>query len=159
MLNTKAKNTHPKSTKKQRDLSKGKPVRMACPYCGKAMQLRNGDAVYKDNRFKRKVYVCSGYPACDTYVRTQDGTLNPMGTPANSELRRLRYDAHQVFDQMWQETRMGKESAYRWLANVTGIPEDAAHIGNFREQMCNIVIKESSDALKSFREMHRDELR
>jgi len=156
MLNTKAKSQHPKSTKKQRDLSRGKPVRMTCPYCGKTMQLRSGDVVYKDNQYNRKVYVCAGYPACDTYVRTQDGTINPMGTPANKELRRLRYEAHQVFDQMWQEMRMGKEGAYRWLAGVTGIPEEAAHIGNFREQMCNLVINESQITLKRFRESRKE---
>lgn len=125
---------------------------MTCPYCNKPMLLRSADVVYKENTYNRKVYVCAGYPSCDTYVRTLDGTITPLGTPANKELRKLRADTHKAFDQMWQETRMGKDTAYKWLSSVTGIPEEAAHIGNFQTHMCNIVIQKSRDYLQQYRD-------
>lgn len=149
MLDTKARSSHPKATKKQRTLAKGKPVKMTCPYCSRPMQLRKGDVVYKENKKKRMVYVCTGYPECDSYVRTQDGSLNPIGTPANAELRRLRYEAHSQFDLLWKKNLMSKYEAYLWLSTVTGLPEDMAHIGDFRENLCLKVIEESQRLLQT----------
>lgn len=147
VLDTKTRSKHTKSTKRQRTLAKGKPVRMTCPYCGRPMQLRNGDTIYKDNVKNRKIYVCAGYPGCDSYVRAQDGTLNPIGTPANSDLRRLRHDAHNAFDLLWKRGFMTKKEAYNWLGLITGLPEDMAHIGEFREALCSRVITESMQLL------------
>ncbi len=149
MLDTKARSKYTKTTKKERSLAKRKPVKMTCPYCGRPMQLRHGDAVYRDNNKKRKVYVCTGYPECDTYVRTEKGTLKPIGTPANSDLRRLRYETHQQFDQLWQEGLMSRHEAYLWLSTLTGLPEELAHIGEFREGMCCKVIEESKKLLEA----------
>ena len=45
-------------------------------------------------------WASSFYPACDSFVMAHPGTLEPMGTLAPPELRRLRYEAHQQFDQL-----------------------------------------------------------
>jgi len=151
MLDTKTRSTHPKTTRRQRTLAKGKPLQIKCPYCGRYMQLRSADGIYKDNKEGKKLYVCSNYPECDTYVRLIDGTLEPMGTPANGHLRRLRDDTHKMFDQIWRTGLMSRQDAYSWMAMICGIPEQDAHIGNFREVMCNKVMESSSQLLSAKR--------
>lgn len=46
------------------------------------------------------LYICFRYPEYDAYVYTQSGTTVPLGTLANGELRPLRRQAHQQFDQL-----------------------------------------------------------
>ena len=69
-------------------------------HCGCPAVLRSAEGICKTHRPDAKVYVCSGYPACDSFVMAHPGTLEPMGTLAPPELRRLRYEAHQQFDQL-----------------------------------------------------------
>lgn len=71
---------------------------MRCPYCGSTVIYRSADGVYNENSKHVMLYVCSKFPACDSYVRVHEGTTIPVGTMANGELRALRDKAHKQFD-------------------------------------------------------------
>ena len=75
------------------------------------------------------LYVCSKFPACDSYVRVHEGTTIPVGTMANGELKALRDKAHKQFDKLHQNGLMSKDAAYRWLAGILQAPQSEAHIG------------------------------
>ena len=95
------------------------------------------------------LYVCSRFPACDSYVRVHPGTKIPMGTMANRELRALRNEAHHYFDQLYKMGHMSKEDAYQWLASILAAPMGQAHIGLLGEYYCRLVIEESKKVLNS----------
>ncbi len=86
-----------------------------CPYCGSIAIFRDGKYVYGDSSKGEKLYVCSNYPACDSYVGVHKGTSLPLGTLANSELRNKRIRAHKLFDSIWKNKLMSKKEAYRWI--------------------------------------------
>ncbi|MCI9433509.1 MAG: hypothetical protein HFF70_14120 [Oscillospiraceae bacterium] len=94
-----------------------------------------------------QVYVCSNYPVCDSFVMAHPGTLEPMGTLAPPELRRLRYEAHQQFDQLHKSGLMTRQEAYQWLAYIVQAPMSHAHIGHLGEYYCRVVIRESRKLL------------
>lgn len=124
------------------------PSKMRCPYCGAPMILRSADGIYKDNSQHNTLYVCRNYPECDTYVRTRPGTAQPLGTPANRELRALRIQAHRCFDAIHQNGYMTKKDAYVWLAALLQAPQSQAHIGFLSEYSCRKVIDESTRMLQ-----------
>jgi ssDNA-binding Zn-finger/Zn-ribbon topoisomerase 1 len=148
MIKDKVHIGYKRTTRKQRVLAKGKPLRMKCPYCGREMQLRSADGIYRENPYHRKLYVCPNYPTCDTYANLIDGTLKPLGTPANGQLRALRKQTHNEFDKIWLKNIMSRKSAYRWMADITGLPWEDAHIGNLRESMCLLVIEKSKELIE-----------
>lgn len=76
------------------------------------MILRPAAEIYRDCQNDRKLYVCHNYPACNTYVAAHPGTNQPMGVPANGDLRNLRIQAHRKFDRIWQTGIMTRENAY-----------------------------------------------
>ena len=76
------------------------------------MILRPAAEIYRDCQNDRKLYVCHNYPACNTYVAAHPGTNQPMGVPANGELRNLRIQAHRKFDRIWQTGIITRENAY-----------------------------------------------
>ena len=79
-----------------------------CPYCGSQSVLRSADGIYRNNSRNTMLYVCSRFPACDSYVRVHPGTRIPMGTMANQKLRALRNEAHHYFDQLYKKGYMSK---------------------------------------------------
>ena len=119
---------------------------MRCPYCGSTVILRSADGIYRSNKDHTMLYVCSKYPVCDAYVRTHPGTSIPVGTLANRDLRALRKEAHQSFDQLYLSGLMSKQDAYLWLAELLQAPLSQAHIGYLGEYYCRQVI-EASKAL------------
>jgi len=120
-----------------------------CPYCGRAVVLRSADGIYQDNSRNTKLYVCSGYPACDAYVRVHPGTNKPVGSLAKAELRALRAEAHRHFDQLHRTGIMSKNDAYSWLACILQSPMSQAHIGYLGEHYCRVVIEESKKLLQA----------
>lgn len=93
-------------------------------------------------------YVCSNYPKCDSFVIADPVTKQPRGSLADSNLRRLRYLAHNQFDRLHQSGRMTRKEAYRWLAHVTQSPTGHAHIGHMGAYYCQVVIRESKKLLQ-----------
>ena len=99
----------------KRKTKKGKGMNTAptrCPYCGGSVIYRSADGIYRDNSRRTMLYVCSHYPDCDAYVRTHTGTKIPVGSMANSELRKLRESAHKYFDQLYKTGIMSRNDAY-----------------------------------------------
>jgi len=56
------------------------------------------------------------------------------------EIEQCRFEAHKIFDQLWDGTRMSRGSAYLWLAKSMSIPEHKCHIANFNQNQCEQVI-------------------
>ena len=120
-----------------------------CPYCGSHSLLRSADGIYRNNDKYTMLYVCSRYPACDSYVRVHPGTKIPLGTMANRELRALRNEAHRNFDQLHKKGLMSKEDAYCWLASILAAPLGLAHIGYLGEYYCRQVTEASKQQLEN----------
>ena len=120
-----------------------------CPYCGSPAILKDASYVYGDNSYGGKIYVCSHYPACDSYVGVHQGTTLPKGSLADRTLRKKRVQAHRIFDQLWRQGIFSRQDAYRWLADKFCLEIRQAHIGNFSDYMCDQLIKEASKVLQN----------
>ena len=118
-----------------------------CPYCGSVAHLRPASEIYGDPSHPGKLYVCSRYPACNSYVATYPGTDVPMGPLANGDLRHLRIRAHRTFDRIWQSQLMTRQQAYRWMADFFGLRLDDAHIGMFGTYRCQALIDKCDEIL------------
>jgi len=128
-------------------LKRNKPLR--CPYCNSVAILRSADGIYKENKARAILYVCSKYPACDSYVRVIPGTKIPAGSLANKALRALRIEAHRYFDLIFQTGIMSRNAAYEWLACMLQMPLSQAHISNMGEYYCKRVIEESRQLIEN----------
>lgn len=119
-----------------------KKYNLKCPYCGSPAICRPASMVYGADTIDRKsyLYVCSRWPACDAYVNAHKKDRRPMGTLADSRLRRKRILAHEALKRLQNERHMEKWAAYVWLQAKLGLDESQAHIGMFSEQMCEQVI-------------------
>ena len=80
-----------------------------CPYCGGTAVLRDASYVYDGESCRKYLYVCQHYPECNSYVGVHEGTLTPLGTLADSELRNKRIRAHQTFDRIWKSGILTKK--------------------------------------------------
>ena len=120
-----------------------------CPYCGSTAVLRDASYVYPGKCFRAHLYVCARYPACNSYVSVHEGTLQPEGTLANSELRNRRILAHRAFDQIWQTGIMTRPNAYRWMMEKMQLSREQAHIGMFSEYRCDQLIEECGKVLRN----------
>lgn len=119
---------------------------MKCPYCGSEVLIKDTSFVYhKKKTLKKtkgeKVWVCSKFPQCDSYVRCFKGTDIPMGRVSNARLRTLKIEAHKQFDSIWKSNLTSRENAYIWLANKLGIEVYECHIGMFDIKQCQEVIR------------------
>lgn len=117
-------------------------------HCGRPAHLRPAEEVCKPPFPSAMAYVCSDYPRCDSFVIADPVTLEPRGSLADSELRRLRYLAHCQFDQLHTSGRMTRKEAYRWLAYITQSPSGHAHIGHMGAYYCRLIIRESRKLLE-----------
>ena len=106
---------------------------MKCPFCQLKILPVNG--VYG------WMYKC--HP-CNASVGCHPNTKNPLGTMAKPELRKLRSEAHRVFDPLWKAKikrdnctkKEARQSAYRWLSTQLNIDYKACHIGLFQDDLC-----------------------
>ena len=128
-----------------------KNKKLKCPYCGRTAVLKPASFVYGDKALEEHVYVCPGYPACNSYVGVHRGTLKPKGTLANGDLRNLRIHTHKLFSQFWENGIMTKKQAYRWIQYKFALTENQAHIGNFSEYMCGQLMDECRKTLENNR--------
>ena len=124
-----------------------------CPYCGALMEIRPAAEIYHDAANHQKMLVCRNYPSCDTYVRVQQGTNLPLGTPANGNLRYLRHCAHKSFDSLWNQGFMSRDAAYRWMSDFLGVRMQDAHIGKFGTYQCQTVIAKCDELSRHRKEM------
>jgi hypothetical protein len=105
--------------------------------------------VHGENSWGGNLYVCSRFPACDSYVRADDRNLSPLGTLADGNLRHKRIEAHKLFDQIWKRGVMTRSGAYHWMGSKFGLKSTQGHIGNFSEYMCDELITECRKALSN----------
>jgi len=125
-----------------------------CPYCGAPVRYRSADGIYQDNPNGVMLYVCERYPKCDAYVRTHAGTKVPVGNMADGELRALRKEVHDAFNQLYLSKMMSRDDAYRWLSDMLQASQSQAHIGNLTEYYCRKVIEESKRLMNSRKRAH-----
>lgn len=86
---------------------------------------------------------------CDAWVACHPFSDEPMGRLANKELRRLRHEAHRVFDLVWQDRhKRSRYNAYSWLSLHLGKPRHLVHIGYFDEEDCRKTIEICTNFLK-----------
>ena len=113
--------------------------KIVCPYCGNKAVLSDSSVIY--GKSYGQVYLCSNYPVCDAFVGVHKGSVKPLGTLANNELRDLRKRAHNLFDRIWRDKEMSRNGAYRWLADKMGLSRKQTHIAMFNESQCRQVIE------------------
>lgn len=112
---------------------------LRCPYCNYEADLVDSKKVY--GKSFGLIYLCRNYPECDAFVGVHQGTQNPLGTMANSTLRRLRILCHELFDAKWKNESKENGKAkrielYKNLAKIMNITGKKAHFGNFDEAQC-----------------------
>lgn len=121
-----------------------------CPYCHSPARLVPASDIIKKDSVEY-VWVCSKYPVCDSYVAAHNNSKShmPMGPLANAELRKLRFEAHCKFDQIWKTGIMSKDDAYCWLAESLSLKFKHAHIGKFAEYHCLETIRLAEKVLNN----------
>lgn len=112
---------------------------LKCPYCGEKAELVNSKEVY--GKDFGKMWICGNYPKCDSYVGCHKGTIAPLGTIANKELREKRKVCHFAFDALWKKYNLRRTDAYRWLSRKLELNIHDTHIGMFDINMCNRMIE------------------
>lgn len=126
-----------------------KKNRPSCPYCGSTTVLRSAKYVHGVNALDEHLYVCKRYPECNAYVGVHKGTLTPMGSLANGDLRHKRIQAHRVLSLLWETDIMSKKQAYRWMQDKFGLTEKQAHIGNYSDYRCDELIKAAMEVVNN----------
>jgi len=121
-----------------------------CPYCNSEAQLVKGKKIYphRPDLHMLNFWYCDNghdpaYVGCHkasaTHLHTGE---EPLGRLANAELRKLKSEAHAVFDPLWKNGKFkSRGKAYNWLANTLNIPKVECHIGMMDEQTCKRVIQ------------------
>ena len=123
--------------------------KVMCPYCGAPAILRDASYVYGENTLVDKLYVCSHYPECDSYVGVFRNTDIPKGTLADSELRNKRIRTHRAFDAIWKRGIMTRGQAYQWMQHKFSLTKEQAHIGYFSDYMCQELMSECQEVLEN----------
>lgn len=120
-----------------------------CPYCFEKTKYVDSSVVYNGVSYGM-IYHCS---PCKAWVGVHKGTDQALGRLANAELRTLKKQAHAYFDRLWQNGKMDRKQAYKWLSGELGLTKDQTHIGMFNVTTCLKVINLSHEKSK---ELTRD---
>ncbi|PSB30123.1 zinc-finger-containing protein [Chlorogloea sp. CCALA 695] len=114
-----------------------KPQR--CPFCRSSVSLIDSATIY--GLSYGFIYLCDSYPKCDARVGCHPGSIKPLGTLANKELRRWRSLAHRKFDPLWQSgVFSSRQAAYKWLSKAMKLPLEKTHVAMFDIRQCQKVI-------------------
>lgn len=100
--------------------------RPRCPYCRFLADLKQTDW--------GPTWRCD---LCDARVGCHPGTIKPLGTLANAELRRKRMATHARFDPLWKSGRVCRKEAYIVMQLLMGMSEPQAHIAQFGLEECD----------------------
>ncbi len=106
-----------------------------CPGCRRRMRLE----LVTSTSSERKVWRCPRWPVCD-YLCSAHADGRPMGIPADQPTRAARARLHVVFDRLWTSGKMDRTQAYTFLAAVTDLPKDQAHISRFDAATCTALM-------------------
>lgn len=116
-----------------------------CPYCGTKPELIDSADIYNGTSYG-PIFICR---PCGAYVGVYENTNKPLGRLANVELRKLKKQAHEVFDQIWKLKYKRRYYAYRWLSEKLQRPYEYTHIGMMDIGECQKVIELSKAYLYS----------
>jgi hypothetical protein len=116
------------------------PIPEHCDACASFdVTFTNNEAVYgKPHGEWPFVYLCL---ACGAVVGCHPGTRVPLGRMADKRTRKLRGQAHTVFDPLWQSGAMTRSEAYCWLARHLGITREQCHISQFNVEQLTAVVE------------------
>ena len=126
---------------------------MSAPLCcGKPARLTSGGEVYphRPDLRDKAIWLCDD---CRAYVGCPPGTTDPLGFPANAELRAARMKLHNLrLDPIWKNawriyqdvdaksrkniTRTARTRTYEFLADRLGMTRDQCHTGVFDIETC-----------------------
>lgn len=135
--------------KKKKKANQNQVHDIYCPYCHQKAVVVEAKKIVGDNKYHDLLYVCPNYPACNSYVGINKGTLQPSGSLANGDLRHKRILAHRIFDLIWKRGLMQRSDAYLWIALQYGDhfnkssklkPYPQFHIGYLNDKMCESLI-------------------
>lgn len=113
-------------------------MKVNCPYCSSEAKLIDSSEVYsKSYGFMWICWKCDARTGC----HASSSTHKPLGTLAKPELRKLRQQAHDVFDPLWKNKTFSRNSAYKWLAGRMNITKEKCHISMMSEAQCKQVIE------------------
>jgi DNA-directed RNA polymerase subunit RPC12/RpoP len=112
---------------------------LVCPYCGSKARLVSSSSLKPERT--GLTYLCGRFPDCDARVNCHPGSIKPMGSLADPQLRRWREKAHKKFDQLWKNRSMSRSQAYCWLAQAMNLPESKTHFAEFDEQQCKRAVE------------------
>lgn len=110
-----------------------------CPYCNAKAKLVSSAAVY--GKHYGKIWLCSNYPKCDSFVGVHKDTDKPLGTMANKLTRWWRKKTHESIDWLWKDKVMSRKNVYYAIKNLMNMTEDQAHIGKFTADQCKELIR------------------
>lgn len=104
-------------------------VDLDCPECGAKLIL-------KPSRY-------GPFWGCERWRETRcNGSVGahpdgrPLGTPVTQDVKLLRIELHNLFDQLWQGQKMRRWDAYNWLVQKMKMTRGEAHIGLFGREEC-----------------------
>lgn len=129
-----------KNPTKKAKREKKNPV---CPVCGKPIKMVPFEQM--DFRFSSKkhpdfYWVCSDYPACNTYAMADSRTGKPVGTLAGPRLRHLRRCIHEWQLFMDAEMSTDKKAFRSMCAYRLGMDEEKFHAANANELECSTIL-------------------
>lgn len=109
---------------------------MYCPYCYGEPEFSSSLEFYGVD-YGSSVYYCV---ECDARVGTHKGSDKPLGTLANSDLRKLRMTCHNLIDPYWRIGKYKRGTVYRRLSKAMELPQELTHIAMFDEEQCKKLI-------------------
>jgi len=103
--------------------------------------LRDSNYVYRGADFG-KLWVCSRFPECDSYVGCHNGTTTAKGTLADRQIREARKRAHTAFDTGWMTGVLweNRKQAYNWIRQIMNLDDGHAHIAMMDAEQCETLI-------------------
>lgn len=111
------------------------PVPTTCRHCDGSVRIVGHAAIYHGRTYGDWpwVYRCED---CSARVGMHPFTNLPLGTLADNALRDIRNRCKKPFEKIWQDGRMGRSQAYRWLADHLGKSIAECHFGLFEAPDC-----------------------
>ncbi len=121
-----------------------------CPFCNSRVSLIDSAKIFGCNY--RFIYLCDSYSNCDARVGCHPGSIKPLGTLADKQLRRWRSLVHRKFDPLWQSgVFSSRQIAYKWLSKAMKLPLERTHVAMFDIRQCQKAIALVEGFIKSRR--------
>lgn len=120
---------------------------MKCQYCGEQAKLVKGHEIFCGLYAIRDKWFWECLP-CDAHVGCHGDSILALGSLAKADLRKLRREAHKAFDQLWQNGKRDRGTAYTMLSRALTVSKMDCHIGLFNNAQCELVIKYSNELLE-----------